>query len=86
MGEAFVDVGESSLRVGDAWLQLDGWSGRVQQKVRIVGFTQRKVRIEALETTRLGGRGRTLYKGEQATVPAHALRMEQIEGVEVCQW
>lgn len=67
----------------EAWIQLDGWVGRTQARVEIVGETPYRYRIRAVTRTRLAGRQRWLNVGETALVPKHAVRMKQAEGVAV---
>jgi hypothetical protein len=65
------------------YLQLDGWAGRTQQRVEVVGRTAKRVRIKALGLTRLAGRRRWLAAGETALVPAHAVTDAPRPGVEM---
>lgn len=65
----------------DGWLQLDGWAGRTQQLVRVVGETPKRWRIRAICRTKLGGRCRWIYAGERALVPRHTITDEPIAGV-----
>ena len=67
------------------YLQLDGWAGRTQQEVEVIGETPKKVRIRAIRRTRLAGRCCYLNVGETTLVPKHAVRMEPANGVEMCQ-
>jgi len=67
------------------WLQLDGWQGRTQQEVEVVGETATKVRVRALTCTRLAGRRRSLEPGQTALVPRHAVRNEKANNAEVIQ-
>jgi len=60
----------------EAYLGLDGWAGTTWTKVRVVGATAKRYRIEALTLTRLPGRSRWLEPGERGLVPKHALRRE----------
>lgn len=55
-------------------LRLTGYGGYCETRVRIVGYTPRKVRIEAIERTRLGGRLRWLEPGQRTLVPRAAVR------------
>ncbi|MBV8094431.1 MAG: hypothetical protein JO110_14640 [Acetobacteraceae bacterium] len=68
------------------WLQLDGWHGRTQQEVEIVGETSQRVRIRALTKTMLAGRRGYLAVGAVALVPCHAVRAEQVPGVAVVEF
>lgn len=61
------------------WLVLVGWHGRSRQRVAIVGETAKKMRIRALERTRLGGRERWLQIGDETLVPRHAVELDNPE-------
>jgi hypothetical protein len=63
------------------YLQLDGWAGRTQQRVEVVGETASRTRIRAITTTRLAGRRRNLQPGEIALVPKYAVRTAPANGV-----
>ena len=65
------------------YLQLDGWAGRTQQVVEIVGETAQKIRIRAITQTRLAGRRSDLQPGQTALVPKYAVRKEVAKGVEM---
>lgn len=58
-------------------LMLDGWIGRTDTPVLIVGETPKKFRITppTEKRVKLGGRSRWLYPGETALVPKHAVRV-----------
>jgi|SRR6185295_14545667 len=61
-----------------ALLLLDGWHGRSEAAVVIVGETPTRYRVtpgDGLERVRLGGRQRWLPKGETALVPKTAVRL-----------
>lgn len=60
-------------------LYLDGYEGRTQQVVRIVGETPKRYRIAPYSDTpvRLAGRARYLQPGETALVPKSAVRSER---------
>lgn len=62
------------------YIQLQGWEGRTQHRVLIVGRTPKRVRIRAIDRTRLAGRRRWLAPGEESLIPAHALSVEPIAG------
>jgi hypothetical protein len=64
-----------------AYLQLDGYAGRTQQRVIELSRSARKVRIQAITRTRLGGRRRYLEAGEIGRVPLHAITAQPILGV-----
>lgn len=63
-----------------AWINLDGWSGRSRQRVEVVGETPARVRVRAIERTRLAGRSRFLEPGEVALVPRGAVEFEPTNG------
>jgi hypothetical protein len=65
------------------YLQLDGWHGRSQQRIEIIGQTPKRVRIRAITKTRLAGRRRSLMPGETTLVPKYAVRTEAASGVEI---
>lgn len=69
----------------EGFLQFDGWAGRWQSPVRIVGETSAKYRITSDKPVRLAGKNRWLSVGESALVPKHAVRRESAQGVEVIQ-
>ena len=56
------------------WLQLDGWEGRTQQEVEVIGETPKRYRIRALTRTRLAGYCRWVQPGSVALVPKAAVR------------
>lgn len=62
----------AAIRIG--YLQLDGWAGRRDHKVEVVGETPHKYRIRAIERTKLAGRQRWINPGETALVPKYAVR------------
>lgn len=55
------------------YLLMDGWAGRTEQAVMVIGETPKKFRIKAVMRTKLGG-ARWIYTGETALVPKHAVR------------
>jgi hypothetical protein len=65
-----------------AYLQLDGYAGRTQQRV-IEHIRGSKSRIEAVTRTKLPGRGRWLEPGQSAYVPLHAVTGDPIKGVPI---
>lgn len=65
----------------DGWLQLDGWAGRTQQRVRVIGETPKRIRIRAIADTRLAGARRIIKAGEIALVPKRAISPGPISGV-----
>jgi len=56
-------------------LLLEGWAGRTETPVEVVGQTEKKYRIRAITETRLAGRYRWLAAGETTLVPKHAVRI-----------
>ena len=57
-----------------AYLCTDGWAGRSEQAVLIVGETPKRYRIKAVMRTKLPNY-RWLYVGELAMVPKTAIRL-----------
>ena len=55
-------------------LGLTGWGGVTWTRVRVIGETPKRYRIQALQRTKLGGRCRWINEGETALVPKRALR------------
>ena len=56
-------------------LVLDGWAGRTEQPVLIVGETPKRYRIACVDKpVKLGGRNRWLNPGSTALVPKSAVR------------
>ena len=55
-------------------LILDGWEGRTEQVVEIVGQTPKRLRIRALKDTRLAGRRKILPRGATTLVPTRSVR------------
>lgn len=64
-------AGDNFPRQG--YLNLDGWSGISSTLVEVVGATPKRLRIRAIEKTRLAGRWRWLEPGETALVPLRAI-------------
>ena len=58
-----------------AYLMMDGWGGRHDQAVLVIGETPKRYRIKAVMRTRLAGRCRWIYTGETALVPKTAVRL-----------
>ena len=56
------------------WLCLDGFAGRSETEVQVVGVTATRYRIKAVVRTRLPGRQRWLEQGQVALVPRAAIR------------
>jgi hypothetical protein len=67
-------IAEDADRFG--LIHLDGWSGRTTERVRIVGETPQRYRVEAITRTRLAGRCRWLAPGDRALVPKRAVSIE----------
>jgi hypothetical protein len=57
-------------------LILQGWAGRRETRVEIVGETPTRYRIRAITRTRRAGRSRWLEPGAVALVPKSAVRRE----------
>lgn len=57
-----------------AYICMDGWGGRTEQAVLVIGETPKRYRIKAVMRTKLAGRSRWIYVGETALVPKHAVR------------
>lgn len=58
-------------------LCLDGWSGRVEQPVAVIGETPKRYRIRAITRTRLAGLYRWLKPGDTALVPKNAIKFPE---------
>jgi hypothetical protein len=56
-------------------LVLDGYAGRTYTPVDVIGETATKYRIRAITRTKLGGRARWIYVGEEALVPKSAIQL-----------
>lgn len=56
-------------------LVLSGYAGNSFTPVDVIGETPTKYRIRALDRTKLGGRARWLYRGEEALVPKTAVQL-----------
>lgn len=57
-----------------AEVSIDGWFGRRDYEVVVVGETRKKYRIRATADMRLPGRDRWLFYGEITLVPKDAVR------------
>ena len=55
------------------YIQLDGWSGRTESAVMVIGETPKRYRIQAIGRTKLAGRDRWLNEGETTLVPKRAV-------------
>ena len=60
-------------------LCLNGWAGRTETPVEIVGETPKRYRIRASQRTKLAGRNRWLESGETVLVPKSAVRLTRRE-------
>jgi len=49
--------------------------GRMETRVRVIGETLTRFRIQAIERTRLAGRSRYLEPGDTLLVPKYAIRL-----------
>ena len=56
-------------------LCLNGWEGRTETPIWIIGETPKRYRIRASQRTKLAGRNRWLESGETALVPKSAVRL-----------
>jgi hypothetical protein len=54
-------------------LRLTGYGGDFEQRVLVVGQTPKRLRIQAITRTKLGGRSRWLEPGQVALVPTYAV-------------
>lgn len=63
----------SSTPERTGYIQLDGWGGRSESKVVVIGETPKRYRIRAIARTKLAGRDRYLNAGETTLVPKRAL-------------
>jgi hypothetical protein len=59
------------------FILLQGYAGLTKRRVQIIGQTEKRYRIRALERTRLAGRNRFIEAGAEALVPKHAVAMER---------
>jgi hypothetical protein len=55
---------------------LDGWAGRLVQRVGVIGETKNSYRIIALTYTYLRGRKRRLHEGQTSLMPKHVIRFD----------
>ena len=55
------------------YIQLDGWGGRTESAVIVIGETPKRYRIRAIGRTKLAGRGRYLDAGQTTLVPKRAV-------------
>lgn len=58
----------------NAVLCLNGWEGRTETPVEIVGETPKRYRISASKRVKLAGQNRWLEIGQTALVPKYAVR------------
>ena len=58
----------------NAVLCLNGWEGRTETPVEIVGETSKRYRIRASKRVKLAGRNRWLEIGQTALVTKYAVR------------
>lgn len=65
-------TGRATAAVGPAYLRMDGWAGRHDYAVMVVGETPKKYRIKAVMDTKLPRR--MLRAGDEALVPKHAIK------------
>lgn len=57
----------------EGYIQIDGWGGRTESRVLVIGETPKRYRIQAIARTKLAGRDRYLNAGETALVPKRAV-------------
>ena len=57
-----------------AYVCVDGWAGRHDYAVMVIGETQKKYRIRAVMEMGLPG-GRRLKQGDEAMIPKRAVRI-----------
>lgn len=62
-----------SYKARQGYLMLDGWAGRHDYAVLVIGETPKKYRIRAVIETKL--RRRWLSVGDEALVPKDAVRL-----------
>lgn len=62
--------------VTSGFLLTDGWGGRTETLIEIIGETPKHYRIKAITRTKVGERYRWLEPGETRLVPKTAVRME----------
>lgn len=55
------------------FIQLDGWAGRSESAVDVIGETPKRYRIRAINRTKLAGRSRWLDVGQVTLVPKRAV-------------
>jgi hypothetical protein len=70
-GDARKDVDEMNEK---GILCLDGWAGRSETPVEIVGETPKRYRIRAVQRMTLPGRARWIDAGEIVLVPKYSVR------------
>lgn len=58
-------------------LCTDGYEGRTETRVEIIGETPKRYRIKAVRRTKLAGRDRWLEPGDDVLVPKAAIRFEE---------
>ena len=57
----------------EGFIQLDGWAGRSESRVLVIGETAKRYRIQAITRTKLAGRYRYIDAGQTTLVPKHAV-------------
>jgi hypothetical protein len=62
-----------SYTVRKGYIQLDGYAGRSEYAVMVIGETPKRYRIQATAATKLAGRSRWLQAGETTLVPKRAV-------------
>ena len=61
----------------DGILLLNGWYGRTEIPVKVIGETPKKYRIKLTRLTKLPGRNRWGQVGDVVLVPKYAIRMKK---------
>lgn len=61
-------------------LFTESWAGTLKQRVKVVGETPTRYRIEAIKRTRLAGRRRFIEPGTQTLVPKEAIKLREKVG------
>lgn len=71
-----------NIKMWPALIHLDGWAGRTEQAVTVVGETPKRYRVQPVGQERvcLAGRGRSIGPGETALVPKKSVSLRPIYG------
>jgi hypothetical protein len=57
----------------EGYIQMDGWSGRHEYRVLVIGETPKRYRVQAVTRTKLAGRDRWIDAGQETLVPKRAV-------------